>query len=147
MGKTIYFSCRKIADILFINYYRNIKIIKNKGLEMRYGMYNEIVLELNDPVMYQEYNMESYNEGHFAGYDKDGYPYVFSEGGTSYTRSSCQIVKCKNIFLLTLRDDVVTKTNQYREIMEENRININTDGNEQGPFIIGNNADLVPINI
>lgn len=116
---------------------------------MRCGIYNEIVLELNDPVMYQEYNMESgiNNTGHFAGYDSEGYPYVFSEGGTSYTRSSCQILKCKNAYLLTIRDDAVAKTNQYREIMEENHITINTTDNERGPFIIMNKSDLVHTSI
>jgi hypothetical protein len=112
---------------------------------MRCDRYNEIVLELNDPVMYQEHNTEfGINEGHFAGYDSEGYPYVFSEGGTSYTRSSYQILKCKNAFLLTIRDEAVAKTNQYREIMEENRVTINTTSDERGPFIIMNKSDLVP---
>ncbi len=112
---------------------------------MKFGQYDELILELNDPVEYQELETLSCitMSGHFAGYDEDGYPYVFSEGGTSYTRSPFQIVKCKRAFLLTGRTDYVTKTNQYREVMEFNRININTTGNNQGPFIIGHEVDLV----
>jgi hypothetical protein len=104
------------------------------------------ILELNDPVEYQELETLSciLITGHFAGYDKDGYPYVFSEGGTSYTRNPFQIVKCKKAFPLTNRRDEAVKTDQYIEIMCYEKTNINTVSNEQGAFIVSHEVDLQP---
>lgn len=111
---------------------------------MKFGNDNEIILEINDPVEYQEFETLSCITiaGHFAGYDDKGYPYVFSDGGTSYTRSPFQVVKCKRAFLLTGRSDAVIKTREYNDILNDNRANINTRSNSQGSFIIGHDSDL-----
>lgn len=71
--------------------------------------FNAVTLVLNMPVKYitidQDDNVAL--EGHFAFYDEAGYPYVFSEGGTSYTRTLSQTIKCKHVMVMTTRDQGV----------------------------------------
>jgi len=66
------------------------------------------------PVMYSEADSsgDKLLNGHFASYDVDGNAYVWSEGGTSYTRSIKfkQIVKCKYCFPMTTMDEGVLRT-------------------------------------
>jgi hypothetical protein len=63
--------------------------------------FNPVRLKLNMPVEYVVENDRTKLSGHFAGYDKDGNPYVFENGGTSYARLLTQVVKCEFVIPLT----------------------------------------------
>lgn len=88
--------------------------------------YNPVSMMLNMPCQYIELgadNSKNFNTevlvGHFAFYDEEGYGYVWSGGGTSYTRATNftiasslgeyinsrlnvgAVVKCKHVFPLS----------------------------------------------
>lgn len=88
--------------------------------------YNPVSMMLNMPCQYIEVDTDKSKDfstevlvGHFAFYDEDGYGYVWSNGGTSYTRATNftssstleeyiksqltvgAIVKCKHVFPLS----------------------------------------------
>lgn len=54
--------------------------------------YNPVSMMLNMPCQYIVLDEDKSNTevlvGHFAFYDNEGYGYVWSTGGTSYTRAS-----------------------------------------------------------
>ena len=63
--------------------------------------FNPVRLKLNMPVEYVVENDRTKLSGHFAGYGKDRFPYVFENGGSSYTRLLTQVVKCEFVIPLT----------------------------------------------
>lgn len=84
--------------------------------------YNPTELMLNMPVMYNEADSGDIVliSGHFASYDVEGNAYVWTEGGTSYTRSVKQVVKCGHCFPMTTRDEGTLRT----KLIEEGGISI-----------------------
>ncbi len=71
--------------------------------------YNAVTLVPNMPVKYITFDQEDTValDGHFAFHDENGTPYVFDNGGTSYTRELCQTIKCKRVIVLTTMDQAV----------------------------------------
>ena len=84
--------------------------------------YNPTELMLNMPVMYNEADSDDnvLISGHFASYDVEGNAYVWTEGGTSYTRSVKQVVKCGHCFPMTTRDEGILRT----KLIEEGGVSI-----------------------
>ena len=76
--------------------------------------FNAVTLVPNMPVMYITFDQQDNLavSGHFAFFDEDGYPYVFSEGGTSYTRALSQTTKCKYVMVMTTNDQAVYNTDK-----------------------------------
>jgi len=108
--------------------------------------YNPTKLVLNMPVMYNEADSQDslMISGHYAYTDEDGYPHVFEEGGTSYTRNSRQVVKCKYAFPMTdaqyevkrtaamldgILEDFVDSTSEQELQLEDGRVYV-TRGNQ-----------------
>lgn len=66
--------------------------------------YNPVLMMLNMPCQYIELDRDNSKNfstevlvGHFAFYDEDGYGYVWSGGGTSYTRATSFISAASSI--------------------------------------------------
>lgn len=88
--------------------------------------YNPTELQLNMPVKYvtategvKEFTRGSIMTGHFAGFDDDGAPFVFEDGGTSYTRTPQQIVKCIFAYPVSKDDQCIYVTNKMKENPKE----------------------------
>lgn len=114
---------------------------------MKNLMENLVELEVNDPVMYLTHEMARvlpivFLSGHFAGYDSDGYPYVFSEGGTSFTRSASQIIKCQFVSALTVKSDEAYKLEKYQNLLEDLGANVSCTVSPIGPMLVTNSCDL-----
>lgn len=95
--------------------------------------YNPLKMYLNMPVEYiAEVHGDVILSGHFAFYDEDGYPYVFDTGGTSYTRTKEQVIKCKMVSAMTDNSQGVHYTNEMSEfvLQVDNEVN-NTNVLEQ----------------
>ncbi len=99
--------------------------------------FNPVSMTLNMPCQYITIDIDSSEilTGHFAFFDKDGTPYVWLEGGTSYTRASSfgnstnleeyitnnikyNLVKCKDVFPLGNHNNEI-----YNHNMVQNFIN------------------------
>lgn len=76
--------------------------------------YNPTKLVLNMPVMYSEADSTDglMISGHYAYTDSDGHPYVFESGGTSYTRTDRQVIKCRYTFPMTTETLGAIRTKQ-----------------------------------
>ena len=85
--------------------------------------FNAVTLVPNMPVMYialdQKDNLAL--SGHFAFHDEDGYPYVFEDGGTSYTRTLVQTIICKYVMIMTTNDEAVHNT---EKLIKNHRLKI-----------------------
>ena len=83
--------------------------------------YNPTECKINMPVMYAVANEDgkidngSIMSGHFASYDAHGYPFVFEDGGTSYTRTPQQIIKCSFAHPMDSHQQSIFVTNKMRE--------------------------------
>ena len=86
--------------------------------------YTPTTLVLNMPVHYVEEDGDEILVGHFAYFDKDGFPYVWSSGGTSYTRTNSfsgkldqanQVIKCSFVAPLSSDTEAVRRTNLVLE--------------------------------
>ena len=86
--------------------------------------YNPIKLYINMPVEYSVEDSRHLETGHFAGYDSDGYPYVFEQGGTSYTRTAEQIVKVKFVIPMSDKSQGVYRTNKFTQMYDINDTNV-----------------------
>lgn len=76
-------------------------------------------LELNTPVNYTTRDCDIALDGHFAYRDEDGYPYVFENGGTSFTRKRSQVIRCRYVWALTEEDQAVIDTNNLeRDVLK-----------------------------
>ena len=86
--------------------------------------YTPTTLVLNMPVHYVAEDGGEILIGHFAYFDEDGAPYVWSSGGTSYTRTNSfdakldhanQVIKCSFVAPLSSDTEAVHRTNSVLE--------------------------------
>lgn len=77
--------------------------------------YNPVSMMLNMPCQYIVLDEDKSNTevlvGHFAFYDNEGYGYVWSTGGTSYTRAS-------NFDNATNTDEYITSQLKYGTVVK-----------------------------
>ena len=76
--------------------------------------FETIYLNLNMPVMYQVAQNDVFMSGHYAGQDDEGNLFVFESGGTSYTRTAEQIVRCYHVFPMSINVHESQRTMDWR---------------------------------
>lgn len=95
--------------------------------------YNAIKMLFNMPVEYIVADDNFSMTGHFAGYDEEGYGYVFTGGSDSISQVSTkikeQVVRCRFIKALTTVDQGVHETNMTTKLLDKYGYNIVKDNN------------------
>ena len=86
--------------------------------------YNPIKLYINMPVEYGVEDNRYLETGHFAGYDSHGFPYVFEQGGTSYTRTSVQVQKVNFVIPMSDKSQGVYMTDKFTSRYEVDSVNV-----------------------
>jgi hypothetical protein len=88
--------------------------------------YNPIEMQIDMPVDYIEEDSgdNCTLSGHFAGYDEEGYPYIWKGGSTSFFSEKTDIIKCKLVIPMSSRSQGIYRTNNIIEIYNNYTYNI-----------------------